>query len=55
MRLFLAALAMLTPGVALAEIDVVPTVPVPEPASIAIVAAAVGGLVLVRNLRGPKR
>ena len=52
MRPFLSALAVLIPGVALAGNDEVFAVPVPEPTTLAIMAAAVGGLVAVRKLRG---
>lgn len=55
MRLAVAALAALMPAQAFAGLVVSPAVTVPEPATLAILAAAVGGLALVRTLRGPRR
>ena len=57
MRFLLSALALLTPGMAIAgaEVELTTAVPVPEPATLAIMGAAVGGLVVIRKLRGPKR
>lgn len=52
MRFLLSALALLAPGVARAGNDDVIVVAVPEPTTLAIMAAAVGGLVAVRKLRG---
>lgn len=55
MRLALSALALLIPGAALAGNNLPPLVAVPEPTTLALVAAAVGGLALARKLRGPRR
>ena len=53
MRFFLAACAALLPVSVLASVVIPPPVQaVPEPTTLALLAAGVGGLVLARKLRG---
>lgn len=51
MRFALSALVLLLPGAALAGEGYINVVAVPEPASLALMAAGIGGLALARRLR----